>query len=232
MPRRSTTWRARAQSRCRRPTAVVVCGSAYGKTVCTCSAHIKANAIETWLLERLAHEVFVDGECVEAAVERFVEKASGEQQTNAQFDAWRREVEQIDTTVKAITMNIDPANLPLLNDRLTQLRHRKDHVEREIMRAERSLDGLDEKALRKWANERVGGLAAAMKGQRDEKVRQVIASYIEEIIIYPSTKTGHVTFKTTATKPQNERDRPLEGRSRAYEVVWSKPYSSTRKPKS
>ncbi len=46
------------------------------------------------------------------------------------------------------------------------------------------------RALRCWAQERIRGLANAMAGQRNEQVLRVLASFVDEIMIYPSTKNG------------------------------------------
>jgi len=62
-----------------------------------------------------------------------------------------REVAQINDMVTALTMSIDPANMAMLNDRLTQLRLRKDALEEELRMARRSRGDHDPAELRHWA---------------------------------------------------------------------------------
>jgi hypothetical protein len=85
---------------------------------------------------------------------------------------------------------LDPANLPLINDQLTQLRRRKEHLQAELRAARAASRDSDERALRKWATERITGLADAMAGRRNEHVRRVIASYIDEIVVFPTERRG------------------------------------------
>ncbi len=60
------------------------------------------------------------------------------------------------------------------------------------------------------------------RGRRDEKVRQVIACYVEEIRICPEDKTGELLLNAAAfpslESPPKENDRP-EGRSRVAMVA-------------
>jgi len=44
--------------------------------------------------------------------------------------------------------------------------------------------------LRPWARERIAGLADATNSRRDAKVRDVLAAYVERIVVTPSTKSG------------------------------------------
>lgn len=191
---------------------------AYGKDICRVSSHIKADALETWVLGKLKQFVFADQVGVEDAIERFVELASGERETTTDVTAIERELAEIDATVKAITASIDPANLVLLNDRLTQLRRRKEHLQRELRVAKATARGVDAKGLRKWAQERITGLADAIAGRRNEQVRRVLASYVDEIVVYPSSKTGVLRVNAALAAfvgdgaASNANDRPA-GRS-------------------
>jgi hypothetical protein len=81
-------------------------------------------------------------------------------------------------------------NLSMLNDRLTQLRQRKETLERQLASARASGAKPEEESLRQWARERIGGLVEAIGGRRDLKAREVLASYVERIVVTPSTKSG------------------------------------------
>ncbi len=139
---------------------------------------------------KLQRAVFADRHGVDEAVERFVELTRGNDRHDPDTRAIERELDHIDATVNAVMISIDPANLPLLNKRLTQLRQRKDHLQAELRAARTAARDHDGKGLRRWAQERIGGLAAALAGRRNEQVRRVLTSYVEEIVIYPSTKKG------------------------------------------
>jgi hypothetical protein len=131
----------------------------------------------------------------------------------------------------AITANIDPANLMLLNDRLTQLRRRKEHLQRELRAARTAARGVDTKGLRKWAAERITGVADAMAGRRNEQVRRVIATYIDQIMVYPTTKEdrpaapqpqpGPAVRRGSAPKRKRPAQRPVACRyTRANEAAF------------
>ena len=72
----------------------------------------------------------------------------------------------------------------------------------------------DEAVLRQWVRDRIAGLADAMNGRRNAKVRDVLASYVERIVITPVTKRGIVAVNAVAydTCRYKQNDRP-EGRS-------------------
>ncbi|MBM4017154.1 MAG: hypothetical protein FJ288_02315 [Planctomycetes bacterium] len=184
----------------------------HGNMICTGSSHIQAEALEEWVLSKLRVLVFADTECVEAAIEKFVAAATSHQGGNADVEKVAQEIEEIDATVNALTMNIDPANLTLLNDRLTLLRRRKEHLCDALRQANASNPQFDEGALRRWAVERIQGLADALDGRRDEKMRQVVAAYVDRIVATPSTKTGYLALTPAAYGLYKQNDRP-EGRS-------------------
>ena len=77
----------------------------------------------------------------------------------------------------------------------------------------------DELAIRRWATERITGLADAIDGRRNERVRRVLTSYVDEIIIWPSTKTGLLRVNAFAAGLQNDTDRPALDRSCVDEIV-------------
>jgi hypothetical protein len=72
----------------------------------------------------------------------------------------------------------------------------------------------DEVVLRQWARDRMAVLADAMNGRRHAKVRDVLASYVERIVITPSTKRGIMAVNAAAyhTCRYKQNDRP-EGQS-------------------
>ncbi len=130
------------------------------------------------------------------------------------------ELAEIDATVNALLSGLVPANLPLVNDRLTQLRHRRERLQRERRAAATVSRPFDELAIRRWATERIAGLAGAIDGRRNEHVRRVLTSYVDEIVIWPSTKTGLLRVSALApgldgglAGPQNNTDRPAGDRS-------------------
>jgi len=190
----------------------------HGTTVCAASSHIPAPALETWVLGKLNHLVLADLPGVEAGVDRFIEAALGQTSGAPDIDALARQLREVDATVKALIMHIDPANLSLLNDRLTQLRLRRENIEREIADAKTAVQQVDERGLRKWATEQLTGLREVLDGRRDEKARKVIAAYVERIVVTPSAKTGVLELNPGAYGLYNANDRPV-GRSCAKEVV-------------
>ena len=93
--------------------------------------------------------------------------------------------------MNALLTGLDPANLPLINDRLTQLRQRKEQLQRELRAAMTVGRQFDESALRRWATERITGLADAIDGRRNERVRRVLTSYVDEIIVADAVSFLH-----------------------------------------
>ena len=184
----------------------------HGRQTCPVPSSIPAEALERWVLDKLADLVFADGKGVEAAVDRFVAAVLGQRGPHRDTTGLVQQIKEVEATLRAITTNIDPANLPLLNDRLTQLRQRKEHLERELDAARAPVGRVDEAALRQWALGRIGGLADAMDGRRDETVRNVLASYVEAIEVTPSSKSGVMLVNAEARQLWKRNDRP-EGRS-------------------
>ena len=190
----------------------------HGRHICSAPSSIKADALEEWVLQKLAAMVFAEAKGVAAAVDRFVAAVLGGHAGAPDAVALERQLREVDATVKAITASIDPANLPLLNERLTQLRQRKENLEHEMAKARASGARPDEAALRQWAQERIAGLADAMNGRRDAKVRDVLACYVERIVVRPSTKSGVMAVNAgawgepTASDPcgRKKNDRPKE----------------------
>ena len=117
------------------------------------------------------------------------------------------EIRQINDMVTALTMNIDPANLAMLNDRLTQLRIRKDALEDELRMAMDVRADHNPAALRRWARAKLTGLQAAMDGVRTDATREVIAAYVNKIVVWPSQKRGEMHLNPGVQAPM-ERPRP------------------------
>ena len=193
-----------------------------GKVVCPHPAHVRAPDLEAWVLGKLQHLVLADNRCVDAAVNRLVEMTRSCRDEHSDLERIETELAEIDATVNALLSGLDPANLTLVNDRFTQLRRRKEQLQRELRAANAASRPFDEAALRRWATERISGLAEAIEGQRNERVRRVLTSYIDEIVIWPSTKTGLLRVNANAVglvAPQNDTDRPAGDRSCVDEVA-------------
>ena len=196
-----------------------------GKVTCPHPAHVRADDLEAWVLGKLSGLVMIDDLTVDAAVDRLVETASLRTADRDNIDRLDIELAEIDATVNALLTGLDPANLPLVNDRLTQLRRRKEQLQRERRVAKTASRPFDELAIRRWATERISGLADAIDGRRNEHVRRVLTSYVDEIVIWPSTKTGILRVNAFAAGLQNDTDRPEVGRSCVDEVAGAQPSS-------
>ena len=144
----------------------------YGKTTCPTPASVKADALEEWVLGKLQNLVFMDTGGLDAAIDRFVTSVLGQDRAGLNTDGIVREIAEIDQTVAALTGNLDPANLALLNARLTQLRTRREHLEAELRTARLDERELDADQLRQWAYEQAEGLAAIIDGKRDPHLRR------------------------------------------------------------
>lgn len=75
-------------------------------------------------------------------------------------------------------------------------------------------DGDDVQALRRWARERLGLLGDVVRGRRDEKARQMLASYIDELVVDPAAKTGRLVVNAglaDAGQTQKPHDPPGGG---------------------
>ena len=177
----------------------------HGKTVCSTPSSLRAEQLESWVMEVLQDIVLVDDEAVELAIDNFVKavtKASGPSDSKR----FAREIAEIDGTVTALTMHIDPANLPLLNDRLTKLRLKKECLERELRAVRQSESNHDAPALRRWARTQLTGLRDAMGGLRNDQTRNVIGTYVERIIIWPTKKRGEMQLNPAAHALWKRRD--------------------------
>jgi hypothetical protein len=120
----------------------------HGQTICPTSSTLKSEEMEAWVLDKLHRLVLSDTSSVDAAIEKLLANVASQSPAAADAERVARELKQVNETVTALTMNIDPANLSLLNDRLTQLRLRKERLEQELRTASRSSASLDARALR------------------------------------------------------------------------------------
>ena len=188
-----------------------------GKTICPTPSTLRAEHLEGWVLDKLHRVVLADEDAIDAAIERFVAMATQDTAGAVDSDRVARELEQINETVTAITTSIDPANLVLLNDRLTQLRKRKETLEAELRSAERPAATYDVAALKQWARDRLAGLQQAMVGARNDRTRDVIATYVDRITIWPSEKRGEMRLNPAAGPLWKPNDRP-SGRSRVNPI--------------
>ncbi len=189
----------------------------HGKTTCATPSTLRAEQLEAWVLDKLQRVVLADEEALDAAVGHFVDTAARQSANNADVDRAARELQQINDTVAALTTNLDPANLVLLNDRLTQLRKRKEALEDEMAQATRARSTCDATELRKWARAQLAGLRDAMAGARNDRTRDVIAAYVERITVWPSEKRGEMLLNPAAAPLWKHSDRP-EGRSRVNQI--------------
>ena len=170
----------------------------HGKTICRTPSTLRAEQLEAWVLGKLQALVLADEDAVDAAIERFVVQVGRRHQGVSEADRIAREIKQINDTVTALTMHIDPANLGLLNDRLTQLRLRKECLEHELQAARRSKANPDVGALRTWARAQLAGLHDAMAGMRNDRTRDVIATYVDRITVWPSQRRGELRLNPAA----------------------------------
>ena len=98
----------------------------------------------------------------------------------------------------ALTTHIDRANLALLNDRLTQLRLRKECLEHELHAARHSKANPDVGALTNLGPCALAGLQDAMAGTRNDRTRDVIGAYVDRITVWPSQRRGELRLNPAA----------------------------------
>ena len=60
-----------------------------------------------------------DEDAIETAIERYIAAAGHQSSSAVEIQRLTRDLKQVNDTVTALTMSIDPSNLSLLNDRLT-----------------------------------------------------------------------------------------------------------------
>ncbi len=169
-----------------------------GKLICSTASTLRAEQLESWVLGILQGLVQMDAEATDDAIERFVESVAQESPRPGDENRILREIKQVIDLVTALTMNIDAANLMLLNDRLTQLRLCKARLEQELRAARQSSSSQDSGALRKWARDQLAGLHDAMAGTRNDQTRDMIATYVDRITVWPSRKRGEVVLNAGA----------------------------------
>ena len=169
---------------------------------------------------KLSAAIATDDEAVEAAVQQLAQAVAATNSGTADAERIAREIAQINDMVAALTMNLDPANLAMLNERLTQLRLRKESLEEELRMAKRVTASHDIGDLRKWAHAQLAGLRAAMDGERNDRTREVIATYVDRIVVWPSQKRGEMVLNAAA--------KPLwKDHGRSEERSWSNAIGAT-----
>jgi DNA invertase Pin-like site-specific DNA recombinase len=189
----------------------------HGKTICEVPSTLRAEEIEQWVLDKLGNLIPTDSKGMETAIQRFIASVAISDPRSTDAERIAREITEINNTVSALTMNIDPANLVMLNDRMTQMRLRKNALEEELRMAKRSQGDHDPAELRRWAKSQLTGLRAAMDGVRDDATREVIATYVNKIVVWPSKKRGEMWLNPNAKPLWKDHDRP-DGRSWFNEV--------------
>ncbi|HOJ56579.1 MAG TPA: recombinase family protein [Phycisphaerae bacterium] len=170
----------------------------HGKSTCPTPLHVKSEPLEKFALETVGRLIFADAGGVEAAVEKFVASVTGGSAAKAQAKRLERDIYELDQTVASLTENLDPANLALLNSKLTQLRRRREHLEAELRNLRLETGGTDEEEIRRWARKRIAVFAETMDGRRDFQARQIVATYIEKIIVTPETREGEIHLNPVA----------------------------------
>ncbi len=189
----------------------------YGKTICEVPSTLRAEQIEDWVLDKLSGLVATDADGIETAIQRFIASAVIENTDKADAERIAVEIRQINDMVAALTMNIEPANLAMLNDRLTQLRLRKSSLEEELRMAKRTRSSHNPSELRQWAKAKLTGLQAAMDGVRNDLTREVIAVYVDCIVVWPSKKRGEMWLNPNAKPLWKDHNRPF-GRSWSNDI--------------
>lgn len=157
-----------------------------GKSFCPHTCHLNANEVEATVLAKLKEMVFADSDCVQEAIERFVAHAMNESGGSDGTAAAQAELKQIEQRIKILITGLDPENLSLVNEQLTILRKRKEYLQEQIRLG--SGKRRDERMLRAYATERIGVLADILRGRRDERSRQVVASYISWVVVSPESR--------------------------------------------
>ena len=192
----------------------------HGKAICEVPSTLRAEQIEQWVLDKLGSIIPTDAEGMETAIQRFIASVAISDPRAADAERIAREVAQINDMVTALTMSIDPANMAMLNYRLTQLRVRKDALEEELRMAKDVRADHNPAELRRWARAKLTGLRAAMDGVRNDAARDVIATYVDRIVVWPSKKRGKMVL--------NSATRPLyKDHGRPYERSWSSEIGAT-----
>ncbi len=193
----------------------------HGKLICPTPAHIKAGDLESWVLGKLERLVLGDSAGTQAAIDRIVALLMNEDGSATEVERLEGELRKVGETVAALTASIDPANLALLNDKLTQLRLRKEHLEQELAAARLAGPSRDERTIRQWAKRQLAGLADALNGRRDDEARRVLGSYVERITVWPSTKRGEMALHPDCWALWKQHDRP-ERRSCGNQVAGTR----------
>ena len=168
-----------------------------GRSVCASPSSIRAEEIEGWVLGKLRQEVMGDSLGVDGAVERFVRYATKDEGPDKGKEL-RRQIKEVESVLRAILANISPANLEMLDDKLTELRLRKAGLERQLEAAKGKRKRGGAARLRSWAKEQFSRLAEALQGRCDEVSRRVLGAYIDSLTLTPSMKRACLVLSSAA----------------------------------
>ena len=91
----------------------------HGPTICPTPLTLRREEIESWTLGKLQDLIQTDEDAIETAIERYIAAAGHQSSSAVEIQRLTRDLKQVNDTVTALTMSIDPSNLSLLNDRLT-----------------------------------------------------------------------------------------------------------------
>lgn len=107
----------------------------------------------------------------------------------------------MEAEIKAITQNIDPSVIHLLNDKLLELNERKEAIQ--DMASRRSESNLNRKSVVSWCRKTLARIHRAAQGLEDsESTKALIEVLVKEIVIdftVPNGKGGTCTI--TLTEP-------------------------------
>ena len=88
-------------------------------------------------------------------------------------------------------------------DKYEGLRLARDGLRQQLDRSQTEVSASNAKA----ASYKVQ-LDQLMAGRRDEKARQVMASYVDEIVVDPATKTGYMVVNAGLGDPEGDPQKP------------------------
>ncbi len=180
-------------------TPYYVCGGRQrlGKSVCPHPSHVKADLLEAWVLDRLQEAILKDLR-EHDVLNTFSERVSTSSSRHHDARRLERDIAQLDTQITALIAGVDPANVRLINTRLTQMRTRRERLEEQLRLAQAADAHFTGDNARRWAVEQLKIFAEVVRGRRDEKARQVLACFVDEIVIDAAAKTGTLVINPNA----------------------------------
>ncbi len=135
--------------------------------------------------------LFASAQLAEAVRRRAREIMSRPTATGPDSAELLRRVEEIDRQVGALVSNLSPANLSMLDAKLTELRHEKEELESRI--AQQTVSATNAQQLGQAVLDRVGEVVEAAKTIQDASPslkRRFVRELVERIQLDPRTKTG------------------------------------------